>query len=426
MSMLPAPSTGFFHNVLEGIHDMGNYTMWFPEERRADLARMAPISMWDLHYGIYCAIAITLVRYFIVNPFFVWLGTRTMHLSKRSLREVNARKSGSDHIPSFIFPKFASYLETQNAAKAKAKKSNKPELIVATKIEADKKWNQLEKDLLAQLAQNHPENKYTSSDIRRWLTAFQQDEKRAAKLQKFCESGWTFTFYTFIWVFGMICISDKPYFTESVHLVWDNYPFSPPSLDVTWYYWLSVGHYIHLFVSQFFETKRKDFVEMLIHHVVTLLLLCFSWMVNFSRIGALVLAVHDICDVFLHAAKLLNYMKYGEAANVMFTAFAVCFFVCRLIIFPFRIIYSSLVWTVTTGGYKPWFVYYFFNALLLSLLVLHIFWFSIIARMALAFVLTGTVKQDARSDTDESASDNETTSTNSSSSRQAGGKGKST
>ena len=175
---------------------------------------------------------------------------------------------------------------------------------------------------------------------------------------------------------------------------------------------LSMGHYIHLFCAQFADIKRKDFAEMVIHHIVTLLLLTFSWMVNFTRIGALVLAVHDGCDVFLQLAKVFNYMQRYDLrvyTDATFAIFAITFFVCRLVIFPFRIIYSSLVWTVTTGGYKPWFVYYFFNGLLLSLLVLHIIWFSIIMNMLIRWLRTGEMKKDARSDTDDgSASDNET------------------
>ena len=173
-----------------------------------------------------------------------------------------------------------------------------------------------------------------------------------------------------------------------------------------------MGHYIHLFCAQFADIKRKDFVEMVVHHVVTLLLLTFSWMVNFTRIGALVLAVHDGCDVFLQLAKVFNYMQkydYRTYTDVTFVIFAITFFVCRLVIFPFRIIYTSLVWTVTEGGYKPWFVYYFFNGLLLSLLVLHIIWFSFIMGMVVRWLRTGEMKKDARSDTDDgSASDNDT------------------
>ncbi len=52
-------------------------------------------------------------------------------------------------------------------------------------------------------------------------------------------------------------------------------------------------------VSQFYDRARKDFWEMFIHHVVTLLLLSFSWTSNLTRVGTLVLILHDVGDVFL-------------------------------------------------------------------------------------------------------------------------------
>ena len=38
---------------------------------------------------------------------------------------------------------------------------------------------------------------------------------------------------------------------------------------------------------------------MLIHHWVTILLISFSYEAGFHRIGAIIIVVHDISDVFL-------------------------------------------------------------------------------------------------------------------------------
>ena len=38
-------------------------------------------------------------------------------------------------------------------------------------------------------------------------------------------------------------------------------------------------------------------MEMIIHHIATIVLLYFSWINNFSRIGTLVMLVHDAADV---------------------------------------------------------------------------------------------------------------------------------
>lgn len=56
---------------------------------------------------------------------------------------------------------------------------------------------------------------------------------------------------------------------------------------------------------------------------------------TYVRVGTLVMAVHDISDIFLELAKCLNYMKKHALAEHVFTAFAIIFMVSRLIIYPF-------------------------------------------------------------------------------------------
>lgn len=52
-------------------------------------------------------------------------------------------------------------------------------------------------------------------------------------------------------------------------------------------------------ITQAFDVKRKDFWEMFGHHIVTITLLAFSWFCNLTRIGTIVLLLHDCADAFL-------------------------------------------------------------------------------------------------------------------------------
>lgn len=54
---------------------------------------------------------------------------------------------------------------------------------------------------------------------------------------------------------------------------------------------IELGFYISLMFSQFMDVKRKDFWEMFVHHIVTILLLTLSWTCNLTRIGTLVSAL---------------------------------------------------------------------------------------------------------------------------------------
>jgi len=45
---------------------------------------------------------------------------------------------------------------------------------------------------------------------------------------------------------------------------------------------------------------------MFIHHVTTIALMSFSWTCNLTRVGTLVLAVHDCADIFLEVNSMLR------------------------------------------------------------------------------------------------------------------------
>ena len=63
--------------------------------------------------------------------------------------------------------------------------------------------------------------------------------------------------------------------------------------------------YWSLLFSQFFDVQRKDFWQMFTHHVATLSLLFFSYIVNYVRIGAIVLVIHDCADYWLEVLDRL-------------------------------------------------------------------------------------------------------------------------
>lgn len=90
----------------------------------------------------------------------------------------------------------------------------------------------------------------------------------------------------------------KPWLWDIKHC-WYNYPHHRIDGDVWWYYMVELSFYWSLCISQFFDVKRKDFWEMFIHHVTTIALMAFSWICNLTRVGTLVLVIHDCADIFL-------------------------------------------------------------------------------------------------------------------------------
>lgn len=94
---------------------------------------------------------------------------------------------------------------------------------------------------------------------------------------------------------------------------------------------IEMGFYYSLLITSLFDVRRTDFRQLLFHHFVTILLLSASWMINFIRVGTLVLILHDVSDISLELAKLVRYDEANaKYANAIFFIFLIrCVNVCR-------------------------------------------------------------------------------------------------
>lgn len=242
--------------------------------------------------------------------------------------------------------------------------------------------------------------------VERWLRQRNQQEKPTT-LAKFTESAWRCAFYSFAFGYGLYTLSDKPWLWDTMHC-WYDYPNHSVTDGIWWYYMIELGFYWSLIFSQFLDVKRKDFLQMFVHHVVTILLLCLSWAANLFRVGTLVLVVHDFADCPLEAAKMAKYLRWRRIANATFTLFFIVWLVSRLGLYPYRVIYSTSVMAITVVEISP--AYYIFNALLIALQVLHVLWTWMIVRIAKHAFANKEIKDlrsDDSSDSDASVGRNE-------------------
>ncbi|XP_015926266.1 ceramide synthase 6 [Parasteatoda tepidariorum] len=236
-------------------------------------------------------------------------------------------------------------------------------------------------------------------EIQRWFRK-RVSRNKPSTLNKFTESAWRFTFYLGAFSYGLYALWDKPWLLDT-NFCWYDYPHHSMTNDIWWYYMLELGFYWSLTFSQFLDTKRKDFMQMFVHHIVTILLLTFSWTSNLFRVGSLVLVIHDFADVPLEAAKMAKYVENQRVADASFAVFTVAWIISRLGLYPYRIIYSTMYQALLIVPMFP--AYYVFNTLLCALQVLHIVWTWMIVKIALRAVsATNPGVKDLRSDSEES------------------------
>jgi len=174
------------------------------------------------------------------------------------------------------------------------------------------------------------------------------------------------------------------------------------------------------------EPKRKDYNEMIIHHVVSLALVYLSFIGGMAKIGLVVMLLFDPVDTPLHVAKCLNYIKevkgketgiftFSNMADACFAFFALAFTLTRMVMYPYVCwsAFSELTEVVAGEEEFHWSEYFKFlplpvavcHSLLIVLLALQAFWFRLLI-IAIAKAINGNLK-DSRSDS-ESQSDYDT------------------
>ncbi|KAL0482816.1 hypothetical protein AKO1_014202 [Acrasis kona] len=208
-------------------------------------------------------------------------------------------------------------------------------------------------------------------------------------------------------------------------MTYTNYPiehqldFNRPELfGLRTYYLVACGFYMQaLYGLLFIDERMKDFWEMTIHHIITIILISFSIVSSYHRAGSIIIFLHDVVDVFLYSAKAFHEIGRSNIANTLFGMFAVSFFVLRLILLPMFVLNayfllddpvmitsfppSKFLFKYVTDAYYPieissygvcafrWCLSTLWLVLIgLALLVcLHVYWFSIIFKMVMKIVL---------------------------------------
>lgn len=209
--------------------------------------------------------------------------------------------------------------------------------------------------------------------------------KDAAKMP---ESAWKLVFYTMSWSYSsyLLFFSSYSFFHDppSVFHNWKSGMSVP--IDIAIAYLIQGSFYGHsIYATVYMDAWRKDSAVMVVHHIITLALICFSYAFRYHNIGILVLFLHDINDIQLEFTKLNVYLKSRGGgyylvndilSNMGSVSFSITWFLFRLYWFPLKVLYATCVSSLKSVPNIPF--YFFFNALLLALLLMNIYWFLFI------------------------------------------------
>ncbi|KAL7867050.1 hypothetical protein AOLI_G00148640 [Acnodon oligacanthus] len=219
---------------------------------------------------------------------------------------------------------------------------------------------------------------------------------------KMPESAWKFVFYTVSWSYStyLLFFSNYTFFQDppSVFYNWKSGMSVPTDIAIA--YLIQGSFYGHsIYATLYMDAWRKDSKVMLLHHVITLVLITFSYAFRYHNIGILVLFLHDINDIQLEFTKLNVYFKNRGASyyllndilsNMGSVSFSITWFWFRLYWFPLKVLYASCITSLQSVPNIPF--YFFFNTLLFALLIMNIYWFLFIVLFVVK-VITGQMKE---------------------------------
>lgn len=217
-------------------------------------------------------------------------------------------------------------------------------------------------------------------------------------LLRFAEQAWGFTYATSSFSIGMYLFYNSEYWWD-ISKFYANWPET--RLDPTFkvYYLMELAFWLQCILALNLEIKRKDYLQMFGHHILTSTLLIGSYCYDTTRVGHVILTLMDFADIFLPLAKMLKYTGHQTLCDSTFVLFLISWFSTRhyplvkIILGAHRqqpIIHLASGHNIT----------YIFVSLLSGLEVVICVWSLAILRV-LWKILRGGNADDTRSDTEE-------------------------
>ncbi|KAK4118989.1 putative longevity assurance factor [Parathielavia appendiculata] len=237
-----------------------------------------------------------------------------------------------------------------------------------------------------------------------------------AKQARFTEQMYQASYIAFVGPLGVYAMKQTPglwYF--ATRGMYESFPNRTHDAVFKFYYLFQTAFWIQQAIVMLLgqEKPRKDFKELIVHHIITIALISLSYRFHFTYIGLAVYITHDISDFFLAVSKSLNYLNHPSQA----ASFALCIAVWTYLrhYINLRILYSVATEFATVGPYeldwetqqyKCWISQIITFALLAALQALNLFWLYCLCRVAYRFVFLGIAKDD-RSEAEESEAEAE-------------------
>ncbi|KAL2156232.1 hypothetical protein VTH82DRAFT_977 [Thermothelomyces myriococcoides] len=237
--------------------------------------------------------------------------------------------------------------------------------------------------------------------------------KSRGKQARFMEQMYTALYFGILGPTGMYVMSRTPVWYFNTRGMYENFPHKTHDALFKFYYLFQAAYWAQQAIVLLLgmEKPRKDFKELVGHHIVSLALIALSYRFHFTYMGLAVYITHDISDFFLATSKTLNYLDHWLTGPYYFMFMVVWIYLRHYL--NLRILFSLFTEFKTVGPYelnwetqqyKCTISFVITLALLSALQALNLFWLFFILRIAYRFIVHNIAKDD-RSDAEESEVD---------------------
>merc|ERR1712086_741640 len=149
---------------------------------------------------------------------------------------------------------------------------------------------------------------------------------------------------------------------------------------------VAMGWHIESFFKMIFiESRRPDFIEMSLHHCVTIYLVGGSYLNNIWEIGATILFIHDIADIFVALIRGSSETKVLPLKIMGGVTCLSSWIYTRILVFPW-VIYTLYHTELQIGSRL---IMPFWITGLSSLFLLHLWWLKLLLTVLFNFAKTG-------------------------------------
>ncbi|KAL4819681.1 TLC domain-containing protein [Aspergillus spinulosporus] len=241
------------------------------------------------------------------------------------------------------------------------------------------------------------------------------------KTARFMEQVYTAIYFAIFGPYGLYVMSRTNIWYFNTTAMFEGFPHREHEGLFKAYYLLQASYWAQQAIVLLLqlEKPRKDFKELVGHHIITLALIALSYRFHFTYLGLAVYITHDVSDFFLATSKTLNYLDAYITAPY-FGVF-VCVWIYLRHFLNLKFLWAVLTEFRTVGPfelnwetqqYKCWISQYITFALLASLQAVNAFWLFLILRI-LKNYLFSNIKKDERSDEEDEEEEEIEQSTNS-------------